>query len=72
MLRIWQKLSWGNRLVGKTEGDLTKRIETAVKRGRLNSIWRAEYMKELAFLQDVKDEGIEIGVERGMIVSYDR
>ena len=50
---------------GKTESDLTKRIETAVKRGRLNSVWRAEYMKELALLQDAKDEGIEEGIEIG-------
>ena len=50
---------------GKTESDLTLKINEAVEKGRKNETWRAQYMRELAVLQDARDEGIEIGREEG-------
>ena len=50
---------------GKVKGDLTKKIDDAVVKGRKNEIWRSQYMKERIILQDVKEEGIEEGLSKG-------
>ncbi len=50
---------------GKTENELTKRIDNAVAKARKNEVWRTQYMKEWVVLQDAKDEGREEGREEG-------
>ena len=47
-------------LSGKTDNDLTKRIECAVNKGRKNAIWRTQYMKEWVIIQDAREEGGDI------------
>ena len=42
---------------GKVGGDLTQRMDEAVRRVRENEEWRAEYMKELLHDDDVREEG---------------
>ena len=42
---------------GKVGGDLTERIDEAVRRARKNEEWRSEYMKELLHDDDVREEG---------------
>ncbi len=42
---------------GEPTGDLSKRIEAAVEKGRRNELWRTEFMKEWALLLDAKEEG---------------
>ena len=42
---------------GKVGGDLSRRIDEAVRRARKNEEWRSEYMKELLHDDDVREEG---------------
>ena len=46
---------------GKVGGDLSRRIDEAVRRARKNEEWRSEYMKELLHVDDVREEGREEG-----------
>ena len=46
---------------GKVEGDLSRRIDEAVRMARKNEEWRSEYMKELLHDDDVREEGREEG-----------
>ena len=46
---------------GKVGGDLSRRIDEAVRRARKNEEWRSEYMKELLHDDDVREEGREEG-----------
>ena len=50
---------------GKVGGDLTERIDEAVRRARKNEEWRSEYMKELLHDDDVREEGRLEGREEG-------
>ena len=45
------------RRFGKVGGDLSRRIDEAVRRARKNEEWRSEYMKELLHDDDVRAEG---------------
>ena len=45
------------RRFGKVGGDLSRRIDEAVRRARKNEEWRSEYMKELLHDDDVREEG---------------
>ena len=49
---------------GKVKGSLTKKINDAVKRGRKNSVWRSQYMKERIILQEMKEEGRQEGRQK--------
>ena len=42
---------------GKVGGDLSRRIDEAVRMARKNEEWRSEYMKELLHDDDVREEG---------------
>ena len=42
---------------GKVGGELTRRMDEAVRRARENEEWRSEYMKELLHDDDVREEG---------------
>ena len=42
---------------GKVGGDLTRRMDEAVRRARENEEWRSEYMKELLHDDDIREEG---------------
>ena len=42
---------------GKADTDLTRRIDTAVERGRKNEMWRSQYMKEMTIIMDAREEG---------------
>ena len=44
---------------GKVKGNLTKKIDDAVIKGKKNEIWRSQYMKERVIIQDAKEEGRE-------------
>ena len=44
------------RRFGKVGGDLSRRIDEAVRRARKNEEWRSEYMKELLHDDDVREE----------------
>lgn len=44
---------------GKSESDLTARIDAAVERARKTEEWRSTYMKEMVLLMDARDEGRE-------------
>ena len=50
---------------GKVGGDLTRRMDEAVRRARENEEWRSEYMKELLHDDDVREEGREEGRAEG-------
>ena len=50
---------------GKVGGDLSRRIDEAVRRARKNEEWRSEYMKELLHDDDVREEGRLEGREEG-------
>ena len=50
---------------GKVGGDLTWRIDEAVRRARENEEWRSEYMKELLHDDDVREEGRAEGRDAG-------
>ena len=50
---------------GKVGGDLSLRIDEAVRRARKNEEWRSEYMKELLHDDDVREEGRAEGEARG-------
>ena len=52
---------------GKVGGDLSRRIDEAVRRARKNEEWRSEYMKELLHDDDVREEGREEGRLEGRI-----
>ncbi len=42
---------------GFVDGELTKRIDEAVNKGRKNELWRSQYMKELTVIMDaIEDE----------------
>ncbi len=49
---------------GNVGNELTERLESAVKKGRKNAVWRSQYMKERVIIQDAMDEGIEQGIEQ--------
>ncbi|MCR4741102.1 MAG: hypothetical protein K5886_12695 [Lachnospiraceae bacterium] len=49
---------------GKVKGELTEKIEQAVKKGRKDEAWRTEFMKEKTIIQDAKDEGREEGIKQ--------
>ena len=53
------------RRFGKVGGDLSRRIDEAVRRARKNEEWRSEYMKELLHDDDVREEGRAEGREEG-------
>ena len=44
---------------GRADTDLTRRIDTAVEKGRKNEMWRSEYMKEMTIIMDAREEGRE-------------
>ena len=46
---------------GKSESDLTKRIDAAVGKARKIEEWRSIYMKEMVLWMDARDEGREEG-----------
>lgn len=46
--------------------DFTKQLKEAVEEVRENKKWRAEYMHTLVHEQDIRDEGIAIGLEQGI------
>lgn len=46
--------------------DFTKQLKEAVEEVRENKKWRAEYMHTLVHEQDIRDEGIAIGLEQGL------
>ena len=50
---------------GKVGGELTRRMDEAVRRARENEEWRSEYMKELLHDDDVREEGREAGRAAG-------
>ena len=50
---------------GKSESDLTKRIDAAVGKARKIEEWRSAYMKEMVLWMDARDEGREEGREEG-------
>ncbi|MBR1860245.1 MAG: hypothetical protein IJ796_00050 [Lachnospiraceae bacterium] len=52
---------------GQVTDTLTKRIDEAVIKGRMNEVWRTQYMREIAIIQDAKDEGREEGREEGKL-----
>ena len=56
---------------GVIRSTLTKKIDEAVAKGRRNEIWRTQYMKEWAIIQDARDEGIELGLEQGITQGID-
>ena len=43
-----------------------KTLDEAVEEVRENKKWRAEYMHTLVHEQDIRDEGIAIGIEQGI------
>ena len=47
--------------------ELTMKIDAAVNRTRMNSIWRSSYMKEKITLQDERKAGRIEGREEGVI-----
>ena len=49
---------------GRVGGNLAKKIDEAVIKGRNNEIWRTQFMKERIILQDARDEGREEGIEK--------
>ena len=49
----------------KVGGDLSRRIDEAVRRARKNEEWRSEYMKELLHDDDVREAGREEGRIQG-------
>ena len=51
---------------GNVGNRLTERLESAVDKGRKNAIWRSQYMKLRAMIQDARDEGIELGIGQGI------
>ena len=53
------------RRFGKVGGELSRRIDEAVRRARKNEEWRSEYMKELLHDDDVREEGRAEGREEG-------
>ena len=52
---------------GKVGGELTQRMDQAVRRARENEEWRSEYMKELLHDDDVREEGRAEGRIAGRI-----
>ena len=46
---------------GRADTDLTRRIDSAVEKGRKNEIWRSQYMKEMTIIMDAREEGREEG-----------
>ena len=57
----------GRRRFGKVGGDLSLRIDEAVRRARKNEEWRSEYMKELLHDDDVREEGRAEGRLKGRL-----
>lgn len=56
-------------MTGAAGSRLTEDLNSAVAIARRNKIWRTEYMKELLIYDDMKEEGIEIGLEKGLDIS---
>ena len=52
---------------GTATDDFTKQLDEAVEVVRENKKWRAEYMHTLVHEQDIRDEGIEIGINQGLL-----
>ena len=50
---------------GKVGGNLTRRMDEAVRRARENEEWRSEYMKELLHDDDIREEGRAEGRAEG-------
>ncbi len=48
---------------GHANNPLTKRIDEAVVKGRMNEMWRSEYIKERQILMEEREEGREEGRE---------
>ena len=46
----------------------TEGLEEQVKMARMNKEWRVEYMKTYFHDIDVRDEGIEQGIEQGKLI----
>lgn len=53
---------------GEATDDLTKRIDAAVIKGRMNEVWRSQYMKEWVIIQDAQDALEEAIEERDRAV----
>ena len=54
---------------GQIGNHLTEKIEKAVVRAKKNEAWRAEYMKELLHDDDVRQEGIQEGIQQTIAAS---
>ena len=52
---------------GEITDDFTQQLENAVDEVRENKKWRAEYMHTLVHEQDIRDEGIAIGIPLGRL-----
>nr|MCR5598891.1 hypothetical protein [Lachnospiraceae bacterium] len=50
---------------GNASDELTKKLNSAVMKARINEAWRTQYMKEWVVIQDARDEGYEDGLEDG-------
>ncbi len=51
---------------GNASDELTEKLNSAVAKAHMNEIWRTQYMKEWAVIQDARDEGFEDGREEGI------
>ncbi len=50
---------------GNASDELTKKLNSAVMKARINEAWRTQYMKEWVVIQDARDEGYEDGRYEG-------
>lgn len=53
-------------MTGEVGSELTKRMDAEVRRIRENEKWRSQYMKEIFYYDDLRDEAWEEGHEAGM------
>ena len=49
----------------RTTNNYTRQLDESVDKARMNKEWRVEYMKTLLHDMDVRQEGIEIGIDMG-------
>ena len=52
---------------GEVTDEFTEQLNGAVNEVRANKKWRAEYMHTLVHEQDIRDEGIAIGIEQELV-----
>ena len=50
----------------KTTNNYTRQLDESVDKARMNKEWRVEYMKTLLHDMDVRQEGIDMGIAKGM------